>query len=142
MVEVTDGPALLDRVPPQGLVRVHGDGVSDGLEHRQVGDRVGVGEAPVEVQVVGLGLGAVFAANMFFFAGVRRIQAAPTSIAASIEPVVGTLLALLMFGQGLTLLGWLGLALVVGGVAAGYAETEEDDVTAGPVRVAQPMAPQ
>ena len=92
--------------------------------------------------VVGLGLGAVFAANMFFFAGVRRIQAAPTSIAASIEPVVGTLLALLMFGQGLTLLGWLGLALVVGGVAAGYAETEEDDVAAEPVRVAQPVAPQ
>ena len=76
--------------------------------------------------VVGLGLGSVFAANLFFFAGVRRIEAAPTAIAASIEPVVGTLLALALFAQGLTWAGWLGLALVVGGVVAGYAETGEE----------------
>ncbi|HUG42121.1 MAG TPA: DMT family transporter [Longimicrobiales bacterium] len=75
--------------------------------------------------VVGLGLGSVFAANLFFFAGVRRIEAAPTAIAASIEPVVGALLALALFRQGLTPAGWLGLAIVVGAVAAGYAETGE-----------------
>lgn len=77
--------------------------------------------------VVGLGLGSVLAANLFFFAGVKRIEAAPTAIAASVEPVVGTLLALLLFGQGLTWAGWLGLALVVGGVATGYAETGDGD---------------
>ncbi len=71
--------------------------------------------------VVGLGLGSVFAANMFFFAAVKRIEAAPTAIAASIEPVVGALLALAIFGQQLTALGWIGLAVVVGGVAASYA---------------------
>lgn len=76
--------------------------------------------------VVGLGLGSVLAANLFFFAGVRRIEAAPTAIAASVEPVVGTLLALALFGQSLTLAGWLGLTMVVAGVAAGYAETEEE----------------
>lgn len=75
--------------------------------------------------VVGLGIGSVLAANLFFFAAVRRIEAAPTAIAASIEPVVGTLLALALFGQGLTGAGWLGLALVVAGVVAGYAETGE-----------------
>lgn len=85
------------------------------------------------ILVVGLGLGSVFAANLFFFAGVRRIEAAPTAIAASIEPVVGTLLALALFAQGLTWAGWLGLALVVGGVAAGYAETGEGaDASAAP----------
>ena len=59
-------------------------------------------------------------ANFLFFAGVKRIDAAPTAIAATIEPVVGTLLALLLFDQRLTALGWLGLAMVVGGVASGY----------------------
>jgi multidrug transporter EmrE-like cation transporter len=34
--------------------------------------------------------------------------------------VVGTLLALILFGDRLALVGWIGLALVVGGVATGY----------------------
>jgi threonine/homoserine efflux transporter RhtA len=41
-------------------------------------------------------------------------------VAATIEPVVGALLALFLFHQNLTVLGWLGLVLVVSGVAAGY----------------------
>jgi DME family drug/metabolite transporter len=67
-----------------------------------------------------LTLGTVWLANLCFFAAVRRIEAAPTSVAATIEPVVAALLALLLFQQALTLLGWLGLVMVVGGVAAGY----------------------
>ncbi len=70
--------------------------------------------------VAGLTAGAVLAANFLFFAAVRRIEAAPAAVAATIEPVVGTLLALLLFNQRLSGLGWLGLSLVVGGVAAGY----------------------
>lgn len=70
--------------------------------------------------VMALGAGAVLAANFCFFAAVRRIDAAPTAVAASIEPVVGALLALMLFDQGLTATGWLGLLLVVGGVASGY----------------------
>jgi DME family drug/metabolite transporter len=67
-----------------------------------------------------LALGGVVVANFLFFAGVRRIEAAPTAVAATIEPVVGALLALLLFSQHLTALGWIGLLTVVGGVAAGY----------------------
>src|SRR5437879_8409444 len=70
--------------------------------------------------VAGLTAGAVLAANFLFFAAVRRIEVAPAAVAATIEPVVGTLLALLLFNQRLSGLGWLGLSLVVGGVAAGY----------------------
>ena len=70
--------------------------------------------------VAGLTAGAVLAANFLFFAAVRRIEAAPAAVAATIEPVVGTLLALLLFNQRLSGLGWLGLSLVVGGVATGY----------------------
>jgi len=67
-----------------------------------------------------LAAGGVVLANFLFFAGVRRIEATPTAVAATIEPVVGGLLALLLLGQALTLIGWVGLVLVVGGVAAGY----------------------
>lgn len=70
--------------------------------------------------VVALAAGAVVLANYFFFSAVKRIEAAPTAVAATIEPVVGALLGLLLFSQYLTAVGWLGLALVVGGVALGY----------------------
>ncbi len=69
--------------------------------------------------ILGLGGGTVVA-NFLFFAGVRRIEAAPAAVAATAEPVVGALLALALFGQNLTLYGWVGLCLVVAGVAQGY----------------------
>jgi len=72
------------------------------------------------VYIAALVLATVLGANFLFFAGVKRIDAAPTAIAATIEPVVATLLALLLFNQRLTALGWLGLTMVVGGVAGGY----------------------
>jgi len=72
------------------------------------------------IYLVALAIGPVVLANFAFFGGVRRIDAAPTAVAATIEPVVGTLLALALFGQRLTATGWVGLLLVVGGVAAGY----------------------
>ncbi len=87
------------------------------------------GRAPVPpptaggwVYIVVLVAATVILANVFFFSATRRIEAAPTAVAATIEPVVGTLLALALFSQRLTALGWLGLLMVVGGVAAGYVE--------------------
>lgn len=73
-----------------------------------------------------LSLGSVLAANFLFFAAVQRIDAAPTAVAATIEPVVGTLLALFLLDQQLTMLGWLGLLMVVGGVATGYRKEGKD----------------
>jgi drug/metabolite transporter, DME family len=70
--------------------------------------------------LLGLAAGSVIAANLLFFGAMKRIEAAPASVAATIEPVVGALLALLLFSQHLTTLGWLGLFMVVTGVAAGY----------------------
>ena len=67
-----------------------------------------------------LTLATVLLANFAFFAAARRIEAAPVSVAATIEPVVGALLALMLLGQQLTAIGWLGLTMVVTGVAAGY----------------------
>lgn len=67
-----------------------------------------------------LALGSVLAANFLFFGAVKRIEAAPAAVAATIEPVVGALLAFLLFSQHLTTLGVIGLLMVVGGVATGY----------------------
>jgi len=67
-----------------------------------------------------LSIGAVLGANFLFFAALKRIEAAPAAVAATVEPVVATVLALALFGQALSASGWAGLALVVGGVAAGY----------------------
>lgn len=86
--------------------------------------------------IAGLGIGAVLLANFAFFAGAKRIEAAPTAVAASIEPVVGALLALALFGQDLTRLGWLGLVLVVGGVAGGYLREQRTAAPASPGSVA------
>jgi drug/metabolite transporter (DMT)-like permease len=72
------------------------------------------------IYIAALGIGAVLAANFFYFAAVKRIDAAPAAVAASIEPFVGATLALTLFNQQLTLPGWLGLVLVVVGVAGGY----------------------
>jgi drug/metabolite transporter (DMT)-like permease len=77
------------------------------------------------VYIAALGIGSVLAANFFFFAAVKRIDAAPTAVAASIEPLVGALLALTLFGQQLLWFGWLGLGLVVLGVSGGYVEERE-----------------
>lgn len=74
------------------------------------------------VYIASLGIGAVVAANFLFFAAMKRIDAAPASVAASVEPLVGALLSLLLFNQQLRWFGWLGLLMVVGGVAGGYAE--------------------
>ncbi len=70
--------------------------------------------------LLGLAAGSVLAANFLFFAAVKRIEAAPAAVAATIEPVVGALLAFLLFSQHLTPLGVIGLLMVVGGVATGY----------------------
>jgi len=74
------------------------------------------------IYIAVLVLATVILANVFFFSATHRIEAAPTAVAATIEPVVGTLLALALFSQRLTPLGWLGLLTVVGGVAASYVQ--------------------
>ena len=86
-----------------------------------------IGQAPAPPDTVSgwvyvglLSLGAVLGANYLFFGALKRIEAAPAAVAATIEPVVATILALTIFGQALSPSGWGGLALVVASVAAGY----------------------
>lgn len=67
-----------------------------------------------------LAAATVLGANFLFFGALRRVEAAPVSVATTIEPVAGAVLALALLGQNLTALGWLGLLLVVASVATGY----------------------
>src|SRR5262245_18376401 len=53
-LEEPNRPPAADRRAVQERVGVHGDRVSDEVEQRQVGDRVGVEEAPGEVDAVAL----------------------------------------------------------------------------------------
>lgn len=82
--------------------------------------------------VVTLGIVTVVLANFAFFGAARRIDAAPTAVGASCEPVVGSLLALAFLDQNPTALGWVGLAMVVSGVAGGYLREAEHTESAGP----------
>jgi DME family drug/metabolite transporter len=83
------------------------------------------------VYIAALAAGTVLAANVLFFNAAKRIDAAPTAVAATIEPVVAALLAFALFEQRLTPLGVAGLLMVVGGVAGGYLE-EAKLASAGP----------
>jgi len=81
-----------------------------------------------------LAAGTVLAANFLFFGALRRIEAAPVSVATTVEPVAGAVLALALLDQNLTTVGWLGLLLVVASVAAGFLGEA--------VKTTQPLEPQ
>jgi DME family drug/metabolite transporter len=55
-------------------------------------------------------------AQLLFFDALGRIEATGASVATSLEPVIAALLATVLLDQGLSPLGWVGIALVVAGV--------------------------
>ena len=56
-------------------------------------------------------------AHFLFFDALSHIDASRASIATAVEPVVAGVLATVLLSQGLTVVGWAGIALVVVGVA-------------------------
>ena len=56
-------------------------------------------------------------AQFLFFDALGRIEASAASVVTAVEPVVAALLATTLLSQGLSPLGWIGIALVVAGVA-------------------------
>jgi drug/metabolite transporter (DMT)-like permease len=67
---------------------------------------------------LGLGLITGFLAYIFYSMGLERIESSKASILASLEPVVGTVLAMIFFGEFPSVYGYLGIALVLGAIAA------------------------
>jgi DME family drug/metabolite transporter len=63
-----------------------------------------------------LAIGPMFIAYLFFGAGLATVTSARATTITLIEPVFATVLAVLVVGERLSLLGWIGLALVIIGV--------------------------
>jgi len=66
--------------------------------------------------VVAFGAVTIAGAQFLFFDALGRIEAASASIATAAEPAVAAVLATLLLTQGLSPIGWIGIALVVAGV--------------------------
>lgn len=66
-------------------------------------------------------------AEPLFFDALRHVQASRASIAATAEPLVAALLATALLAQGLRPVGWVGLLLVVVGVAGVGFSAREDE---------------
>lgn len=63
-----------------------------------------------------LAIGPMFVAYLLFGYGLRRIRSSVATTVTLIEPFVATILAVLIVGERLTAAGWIGLALIIGGV--------------------------
>jgi DME family drug/metabolite transporter len=72
-------------------------------------------------------------AHFLFFDALSRIDASRASISTAVEPVVAGILATILLSQGLTPLGWTGIALVVAGVVGvGLSARSDEDVAVAP----------
>lgn len=63
-----------------------------------------------------LALGPMFVAYLFFGAALRVLRSSTATTITLLEPVVATVLAVLVVGERLTPLGWFGIALILVGV--------------------------
>ncbi|GAB3606281.1 EamA family transporter [Conyzicola nivalis] len=63
-----------------------------------------------------LAVGPMFVAYLLFGYGLTHMRSSVATTVTLIEPLVATLLAVLVVGERLELLGWAGLALILGGV--------------------------
>jgi drug/metabolite transporter (DMT)-like permease len=80
------------------------------------------GDVVVPVTALGwfgvVGAGAAFCLGLvLFFAAIPAIDLARASLIAIVEPLLGILLAMALFGEQLDLLQWLGVAIVLAGLA-------------------------
>jgi DME family drug/metabolite transporter len=75
--------------------------------------------------IVGYGVFTQAAATGLFYDALRRLETGRVAITATLEPVVAAMLAWVLLDQGLQPRGWLGLAMVVVGVAGAYALERE-----------------
>ena len=65
-----------------------------------------------------LALGPMFVAYLLFGIGLRTVRSSAATTITLLEPVVATILAVLVVGERLAAIGWVGLALVFAGLAA------------------------
>lgn len=76
----------------------------------QSGQSIGIGAY--------LALGPMFVAYLLFGIGMRTLRSSTATTITLLEPFVATLLAVLIVGERLDAVGWVGLALILGAVTA------------------------
>lgn len=69
--------------------------------------------------LLALSLGTTLLANSLYYWGLSRVEAGRAAVVAAVEPVVAALLALAVFDQRLTTIGWVGVGVVFGGIVLG-----------------------
>ena len=73
---------------------------------------------PVTISIVlYLALGPMLLAYVLFGTGLRGLRSSTVTVITLLEPLVATLLAVLIVGERLTSVGWVGLALILVGLA-------------------------
>ena len=65
-----------------------------------------------------LALGPMFLAYLFFGIALRTVRSSTATSITLLEPLVATLLAVIVVGESLAVLGFIGLALILGAVVA------------------------
>jgi len=79
-----------------------------------------------------LALGPMFLAYVLFGIGMRTLRSSTATTITLLEPFVATLLAVIVVGERLDPLGWLGLALIVVSVAVVATARQPREASAGP----------
>ncbi|WP_419177069.1 DMT family transporter [Desulfosediminicola sp.] len=68
--------------------------------------------------LVGLAVVSTFIANIFYYQGIRYLEAGRASIVATLEPVVAAVTAFIFFGEYFSIVGYMGAALIIVAVLA------------------------
>ena len=63
--------------------------------------------------LIAVSIVSTYLANCFYYQGVKYLEAGRASIVATIEPVVATAAAYVILGESLSLLGYLGAAVII-----------------------------
>ena len=63
--------------------------------------------------LIAVSIASTYLANCFYYQGVKYLEAGRASIVATIEPVVATAAAYVILGESLSLLGYLGAAVII-----------------------------
>jgi DME family drug/metabolite transporter len=73
--------------------------------------------SPGNVAIAGyLAIGPMFVAYVFFGLGLGVLRSSAVTTITLLEPVVATILAVVVVGEGLTLVGWMSTLLILAGV--------------------------
>ena len=66
--------------------------------------------------MLGLGVICTYAAYMNYCAGLRRLDAGKMAVLCNLEPVLATIMAMLIWNEMFSLTGWIGAAMVLGAI--------------------------